>query len=72
MRLSRHFQMGFLYRGDRHVIAAWSRTATGVAKQATNTIPIVGISMGSGRSSGLIVMFTPLTEPVYAGAGQAR
>jgi putative tryptophan/tyrosine transport system substrate-binding protein len=29
------------------VIAAWSPTATAVAKEATNTIPIVGISMGS-------------------------
>ena len=29
------------------VIAAWSPTATAVAKRATNTIPIVGISMGS-------------------------
>jgi putative ABC transport system substrate-binding protein len=29
------------------VIAVWSPTATAVAKQATNTIPIVGISMGS-------------------------
>ena len=29
------------------VIAAWSPTATAAAKQATNTIPIVGISMGS-------------------------
>jgi putative tryptophan/tyrosine transport system substrate-binding protein len=29
------------------VIAAWSPTATAAAKRATNTIPIVGISMGS-------------------------
>jgi len=38
---------GDLVKRAVHVIAAWSPTAVAAAKKATNTIPIVGISMGS-------------------------
>src|SRR4029453_16107100 len=36
-----------LVRLGVQVIAAWSPTAVGAAKKVTNTVPIVGISMGS-------------------------
>jgi ABC-type uncharacterized transport system substrate-binding protein len=40
------FSADLVQRGVQ-VIAAWSPTAVGAAKKATDTVPIVGISMGS-------------------------